>query len=546
MAPNDPLQRGRAAFGREAWADACTHLTAADRQQPLEPGDLDRLATAAYLVGDDRASADARARAHAAHLERGDMAAAARSAFWLAFVAIDKPDQQAAASGWLARVRRLLDQCPAGCAERGFWLCAAGFQKLTGGDIAGARAAFEEAARIGAACRDADLTALARQSEGRILLRLGQAAEGLATLDEVMVSVTCGEVGPMIAGLVYCSVIGACHEAFDLRRAREWTAALAGWCESHPDMVPFRGTCLVRRSELLQVHGAWPASIDEARRACDSFAAAAGQPGAGAAHYQLAELHRLRGAFDEAEAGYHRASRSGRSPDPGLALLRLAQGDTAAATAGIRRALDETRGPRTRADVLRAFVTILLAAGDAAPARAAAADLGRMADEVGAPFLRAAANAASGAVALADDEVETAISHLRSAARYWQDADAPYELARTRALVGAAYQRRGDEEGARMEFEAAHEVFERLGAAPDAARMAACLARWSTRATGSLTGREVEVLRLVATGRSNRAIAEELSISEKTVARHISNIFTKLDLSSRSAATAYAYEHKLL
>ena len=178
MAPNDPLQRGRAAFGREAWADACTHLTAADRQQPLEPGDLDRLATAAYLVGDDRASADARARAHAAHLERGDMAAAARSAFWLAFVAIDKPDQQAAASGWLARVRRLLDQCPAGCAERGFWLCAAGFQKLTGGDIAGARAAFEEAARIGAACRDADLTALARQSEGRILLRLRPGRRG--------------------------------------------------------------------------------------------------------------------------------------------------------------------------------------------------------------------------------------------------------------------------------------------------------------------------------------------------------------------------------
>lgn len=542
----DPLAQGRTAFERDAWSEAFALLTAADRRKGLDPEDLERLATAAYLIGDDAASNDARMRAHTAFLARGEIDRAARNAFWLAFVALDKPDQQAAANGWLTRVRRLLDQCPPDCAERGFWLCASGFQKISGGDIDGARAEFDEAARIGALCRDADLTALARQAQARILLGSNQAPEGLAALDELLVAVACGEVSPMIAGLVYCSVIGACHEVFDLRRAQEWTAALAGWCDAHPDMTPFRGPCLVRRSELLQLHGAWDASMQEASRACESAEHPAAGSGVGAAWYQLGELHRLRGAFDEADAAYRRAALAGRQPEPGRALLKLAQGHASAAAAAIDRALAETKSPRARVDVLRASVATRLETGDSEGARAVADELTRLARQYKAPYLDAVNAAASGALALADGQGEAALTALRSAAGLWRQVNAPYELAIVHAQLGSAYEKRADEDDARMEYEAAQEIFEQLGATPDAARMADRLGRWTTRAARGLTGREVEVLRLLATGKSNRAIGTALAISEKTVARHISNIFTKLDLSSRSAATAYAYEHKLI
>jgi DNA-binding CsgD family transcriptional regulator len=542
----DPVAQGRTAFEREAWSEAFALLTAADRRKPLDPEDLERLATAAYLIGDDGASNDARMRAHSAFLARGAIDRAARNAFWLAFVALDKPDQQTTANGWLARVRRLLDQCPPDCAERGFWLCASGFQKISAGDIEGARAEFDEAARLGSVCHDADLTTLARQAQARILLRSNRAREGLAALDELIVAVACGEVGPLITGLVYCSVIGACHEVFDLRRAQEWTAALAGWCDAHPDMTPFRGPCLVRRSELLQLHGAWDASMQEAARACEGAERAAARSSAGAAWYQLGELHRLRGAFEEADVAYRRAALAGRQPEPGRALLKLAQGQTSAAVAAVDRALAEVKSPRARVDILRASVAVRLETGDSEGARGVASELTRLTQQYQSPYLDAVNAAASGALALAAGQDEAALTTLRSAAGLWRQVNAPYELAIVHAKLGSVYEERGDEDGARMEYEAAQEIFEQLGAAPDAARMTERLGRWTRRAAGGLTGREVEVLRLLATGKSNRAIGTALAISEKTVARHISNIFTKLDLSSRSAATAYAYEHRLI
>ncbi len=546
MTEADPLARGRTAFDDEAWADACSLLAAADREALLEPEDLDRLATAAYLVGADAASVDARTRAHNAFLERGDTRRAARSAFWLAFTMLDQPDQQAQASGWLARVRRLLDDCAGECVEEGLWLCAKAFRQATGGDVAGAHDTFREAARIGARFKYPDLLALARHGEARTLLRMDQKGEGLAMLDEVMVAVTCGEVAPMVAGVVYCSVIGACHELFDLRRAQEWTTALAGWCAAHPDMVPFRGQCLVLRSELLQLHGAWQDALEEARRVSERQAAAARLHETGAACYQEGELHRLRGDLDRAEEAYRRASHAGRKPYPGLALLRLAQGQLDAATTLINRALEEIRPVRTRAQVLRASVEIFLAGRDLSAARRAADELGRLAVAIDAPYLKAANAQASGTVALAEGDARSAVDELRAAWTCWLELGVPYEVATVRALVGLAYRALGDEDGALIEFEAAQEAFERLGAVPDAARIAALLGRTASPDSGALTGRELEVLRLIATGMTNRAIAAELSISEKTVARHVSNIFTKLDLSSRLAATAYAYNHKLL
>jgi len=546
MPSNGALARGQAAFAREAWADAYRELAGADARASLGPEDLDRLATAAYLVGEDAASAEARARAHAGFLERGDPVRAARSAFWLAFSLQDRPANRAQAGGWLSRARRLLDECGQDCVEHGFLLCALGVQRAGEGDPAAALAAFEQAVAIGTRFRDPDVTALARQGRARCLIRLNRAADGFTLLDEVMVAVTGGEVTPTVAGVVYCSVISACYDAFDLRRAQEWTTALAGWCEAHPDMVPFRAQCMIRRAELLQLHGDWREAGAEAQRATDWCARAESSPDAGAACYQQGELHRLQGDFDRADDCFRRASQAGRKPYPGLALLRLAQGRLDAADAVVRRMLIEIREPRARARALGACVEVLLARGDLEAARRAADELSRIAGDVEAPLLQAMAAHAEGALALASGDAESALRHLRQALTSWLELDAPYELARVRVSIGRAYRQLGDEDGARMEFDAAQETFERLGARPDTDRLATLGAPGPEPSTGPLTGREVEVLRLAATGKTNRMIAAELAISEKTVARHMSNIFTKLDLPSRAAATAYAYEHKLL
>jgi DNA-binding CsgD family transcriptional regulator len=545
MGDADVLTRGRAAFERNAWDAAFSELTAADRVGSLEPDDLDRLATAAYLVGDDAASQDARARAHAAFLDRGDPVRAARCALSVAFVLFDRPSQRAQAGGWLGRARRLLEECGRESVEHGVLLCAQAFQQM-GSDLPAALAGFEQATAVGARFRDPDVTTLARHGQARALLRMNRRADGFALIDEVMVAVTGGEVSPIVAGMVYCSVIRACHDVFDLGRAQEWTDALARWCAAHPAMVPFRGQCLVRRSELMQMHGAWEDALAEARRAADWLTEATAEPVAGAVHYQQAELFRMRGDLASADDAYRRASQAGRRPEPGLALLRLAQGQVDTAGAAVRRMLQETKDKRVRARLLGAAVEIMLAQRDVPSAGVASDELSALAGEFAAPLLQAASAQAAGAVALADGHPEDALERLRDAWTLWRGLDVPYEVARVRELVGLAYRGLGDHDGAQLEFEAAQETFERLGATRDSARVAALVAPPATRASGALTGREVEVLRLVAAGKTNRAIAASLDISEKTVARHLSNIFTKLDLPSRSAATAYAYEHKLL
>lgn len=539
------LERGRAAYTGAHWTEAVELLGRADSHAPLGPEDLDHLATAAYLAGADALSLEARTRAHHRHLERGDPVAAARSAFWLGFTIIDRPDQQSLASGWLSRAGRLLATCGDDCVERGFLLCAEAYQHLVRGGLDAAGGAFAEASRIGLAFHDGDLMALARHGEGRVLLRTGHAAEGLIALDDVMVSVIGGEVAPLVTGLVYCSVISACHELFDLRRAREWTGALASWCDANPDVVPFRGACLVRRSELLRLQGEWEAALMEAERACSHLNRPGQRHEIGAAFYALAEMQRLRGALEGAEVSYREAAHAGRSPQPGLALLRLARGDIEAAVHAVRHNLDETRRLPSRVHALRAAVEIFLAADQPAEARLAADELAATAADLAYPYLAAAAAAADGAVLLATGSERGAIARLREACTLWSELEARYEVARTSELLGLAYQATGDLDGAQLEFETAASLYERLGATSDAARIAR--AETAPAPAGHLlTGRELEVLRLVATGRSNRVIAADLTISEKTVARHISNIFNKLDIPSRAAATAYAYRHKLV
>jgi DNA-binding NarL/FixJ family response regulator len=537
------LDDARAAFARGAWADAFRSFKAIDAEAPLSADDLDQWATAAALIGEHPAAVDARTRAHAGYLDRGDLIRAANSAFWLGFLTSDRPDQQAQSGGWFARARRLVEDAGVPCVEQGWLMGAAAHQRVMQNDLPGAYAAFLEARDVGRRFQDRDLISMATYGQGRALLQLKRTAEGIGLLDEAMVAVTAGEVGPMIAGVIYCGVISACHEVFDLRRAHEWTAAMQRWCEAQPDLVAFRVQCVIRRSEVMQWHGAWQNALDEAERACARLTF---PPDAPAAYYQLAELHRLRGEFAQAEEGYRRATQAGRPPSSGVALLRLAQGQRDAAAAAIRLALHEVKSTRPRVFLLAAAVEILLAAQDRQSADHAAQELAAIARTSDSPFLSALSSRASGAVALERGAAEAALHSLREAATAWQALDAPYEYAKTRVLIGLAYRQLRDDDGAQLEFDAASDIFDRLGAAPDSARVAALSAEGDRSGAGGLTGREVEVLRLIATGATNRAIASRLQISEKTVARHVSNIFTKLDLPSRAAATAYAYEHKLL
>jgi DNA-binding CsgD family transcriptional regulator len=426
----------------------------------------------------------------------------------------------------------------------GYVMLPQALDQIAAGDFAAAEQTFAEADRIGSRFNDPDLSGLARQGRGRVLVALGRPAEGVALFDEVMVAVTAGELQPFVAGIVYCGVISACFDLCDLRRAQEWTGALDDWCAAQTGLVSYRGECMAHRAEILRLHGQWPEALVEAQRAYDVLPQTR-RFARGGAIYEVGELHRLRGSVADAEEAYRRAADCGRSPYPGLALLRLAQGQHAAAQAAITRVLAEPLRGRRRAEVASAAIDILLACGERQAARRIADDLCPFSDAIDTPFLRAVAAQADGSVRLAEGEAQAALGSLNEARRIWRDLEAPYEAARATVLVAEACRQLGDADGARMELDAAARVFRGLGAAPDFERIGTLDAP-AAHTPGGLTRREVEVLRLVARGHTNRAIARELAISEKTVARHMSNIFTKLDLSSRAAATAYAFTHRLV
>ena len=549
MSKADALELGREAFQRRAWRDAFSHLVAARETTSLDLPDLERLATAAHLAGEDDASADLWAHAHHEFLREDDPTGAARCAFWLGFTLVNR-GEHARGGGWFARARRVLDECGEDCVERGYLFLPMAMQCIGENDLEGALSAFTRAVETGERFSDVDLATLARHGRGRVLIRMGRLAEGVALLDEVMVAVTADELSSMIVGDIYCSVLEACQETFDVPRAREWTEAMTRWLGSQPDLVPYRGQCLVHRSEVMQLCGEWQEAMDEAKRACDRLTRPKGQPAAGAAFYQQAELHRLRGEFEEAEEAYREASRWGRKPEPGLPLLRLAQGRVDAAAAALRRAVDEARDRTARAPLLAAQAEILLEADDLASAREAVEELREVADALEADPLRAQAHAREGAVLLAEQDPAAALPILRRAWDTWRELDAPYEAARVRVLVGRACLALGDGEASRLELDAAGRTFRELGAVVDLARVEALARGPSGRPTaapaGNLTPREVEVLRLVAAGMTNRRIGKELYITEKTVARHVSNIFTKVGVKSRAAATAWAYEHDVV
>jgi DNA-binding CsgD family transcriptional regulator len=540
----DARERGRRAYARRAWGEAFESLSLADRATPLEADDLELLATSAYMLGrrDDLSSLE---RAYQAHLDAGEPLRAARCAFWTG-MHLSIRGEMSRATGWFGRAHRLVEHERRDCVERGYLLLPLVFQHESAGEYEAAAAVAADAAEIGEHFGDADLFALAAQSRGILLVNLARAAEGLGLMDEAMVAVTAGELSPIVSGMVYCGVILGCQHAYELRRAREWTAALTQWCEEQPDLVSFTGTCLVHRAEILQLQGSWEDALEEAHRAQERCAQAMNQRVAAQARYQQGEVHRLQGDFAAAEQAYRDASQGGWEPQPGLALLRLAQGNGGPAAAAIRRALGETLGEAKRVALLPAYVEIMLTAGDVGAARVACRELEETSTRYGSDMLGAMAGYARGAVELAAGDAQAALVALRRASQLWQELEAPYEAARARLLIGLACRSLGDDDTAALELEAARTAFAELEAAPDLARVDSLAHRGRAVETHGLTPRELQVLRLVAAGETNRAIAAELVLSERTIDRHVSNIFTKLRVSSRAGATAYAYEHGLV
>jgi ATP/maltotriose-dependent transcriptional regulator MalT len=538
---SDAVERAHEAFAHQEWSTAHSLLAS---QEHLGSEDLERLAVVAFLVGLDDESDRAWESAHFECARAGDHDGAGRCAAWLGFSLLLR-GEMAHASGWFARAARLVDEHGAEGVVRALLALQEFLVALDSGNVDAASTladtTFAEAQR----CDDDGLVALALLSRGEAALARRETARGIQLLDEAMVVVTSGEVPPIPAGIVYCAVVDSCMRISDLRRAAEWTDALDRWCAAQPDLVPFRGQCLVHRAQILQARGDWPAAAAAAERACRRLSEPA-HPALGLALYEQGELHRLRGDFREAELAYRAASEQGREPAPGMALLRLAQGRVDAAVSAGHRMVEESRGQLDSPKVLAAYTEVLLAAGDVDAARVVADELAGIATTAETPLPRAMASYATGSVLLAAGEPAAALVELRRSYVAWRELDVAYEAARARVQIGRACRAMGDEDAADLELGSARATFERLDAATDLARVSRLLESPGSRGSSALTDRECEVLRLVAAGMTNREVASTLHLSPHTVGRHVQNVFAKLGVTSRAAATAHAYEHGIL
>ena len=522
------IAAARNAYDARSWSRAYDlYATAED----LDADDLDRHAVAAMMIGRTEEYFAIREQAYDYHLVRGELVGAAGAALWIGIQRMVTGDV-GAGGGWLARAARHVEEDGTDSVPAAFLKVAGSLEAAGAGDLDRATALTQEAVAAGRRLGSTDLVGLALHQEGLLLLDAGRAAEGLARLDEAMVELAAGGLSPMVTGIVYCGAITGCWTVYELQRAEEWTAAMTRWCAAQPELGNFTGECRVHRAEIDQLHGAW----SEARAVLARVSTADVDPwAAGWAAYVRGGLDRLQGRYDDADDEYAAAGRLGCDPQPGLALLRLAQGSVQAAAAMVRRCLAESHPDTKRVEVAFAAVEILAQVGDTAGAAAACEELGRLAEKSRAAVVAAFHAQGRAILELADASPERALTEARAALRRWVEVRAPYQEARTRLLIADACRALDDLESADREVEAARRLLAELGAADGT----------HAETEGVLSPRELEVLRLVTTGATNRAIADQLVLSERTVDRHVSNILGKLGVASRAAATAYAFEHRL-
>jgi DNA-binding CsgD family transcriptional regulator len=533
------LERARDAYARGRWDLAHEGFAEAAAAAPLDLDDLAAQADAAWWLGRTDESLTLSEEVYRRCLHGEHASTAGRLAVEIGFLWMLR-GEETIGSGWISRAHRLLDGAPE-CAEHGYLRY---LEVLGALDAAEFGTAIERARDMEALARrhdDLTLAAIAIVLEGVARVRSGQVERGLASCDEAMLSVRAGSVTPNWAGNLYCQVMGLCFELADFERARAWTEATERWCDQFSNAAMFTGICRVHRAQLLHLEGAWEQAEVRALQACrDLDDMNVGVVAAG--HYEIGELRRLRGDHDAAARAYARAHELGRDPQPGWALLRLAQGEAVAARVALDSALAAASQPLARAPLLTAYLDVAEATGDRELATTAAQELRTIAAAFGTPGLVAQADQAQGVADLLGDEPARALGPLRDACRHWRQLDARYEVARTQGRIARALEDLGDVEAATRERQQAAAVLAELGARDGPARRLTP----ADPAPGGLTAREVEVLRAVAGGATNAAIAEQLAISERTVERHLSNIFLKLQVSSRTEAARFAFVHGLV
>lgn len=533
---------GHRARAARRWGDAhAAFARARDDGEQLDADDLVAFGDAAWWLGHTDESIELTVQAHDGLVREGRRDEAAMCALQAGFLLLLRGDL-ALGSGWIARAHRASDDLPAAATVHGYlrWLQAQ--EALEGARLDTALDEARAAAQHAVERDDVTLLTLARVVEGVARVRAGDLAAGMAELDEAMLPVFAGEVSPDWAGNVYCQMMALCHELGDVRRMRAWTDTTERWCAGFDHAVMFTGICRMHRVQLLQLCGDWQAASEQADRVCVELADS--NPSVVAeGHYLRAELLRLRGRTAESEAAYRDAHGLGRDPQPGLALLRLQQGRPDLAAASLATTLAATAEQGRRARLRRAQVEVAVVGGDLELAQAAVDELVEVATTLGTDAMTASAVEARGRLLLAEGRPADALPDLDRAVRIWRELDAPHDRARAQVVVGRCREALGDEDAATLAFDAARATFAELGATVDLD--AIDRDRGHAPPPGGLTPREAEVLGLVATGRTNREVADTLVISDRTVARHLANVHRKLGVGTRTAAAAWARDHGL-
>jgi DNA-binding CsgD family transcriptional regulator len=540
----DVLEQARAASAALRWDDAYEHYREAARHAPLAVDDLSGLADAAWWLGRTDESLTLSEEVYRRYLQGAYTPRAAKLAIDIGFLWMLR-GEPTVGSGWISRAKRMLADAPE-TAAHGYLAYLDVEEALGAGRYGEAIERSRWMADLAERHDDATLCAVALVLLGGAQVRQGRVTSGLEVIDEAMLGVRAGQVAPSWAGNLYCHVMDLCFELVDIDRARAWTDATERWCDQHSNAAMFTGICRLHRAQLLHLEGRWAAAEQHADEACRDLADMnVGVVAEG--RYRIAEVHRLRGEQVAAEAGYASAHALGRDPQPGLALLRLAQGKGATALAALRSALAGTGRALDRVPLLAAMVKVAVACDDPDSATCAAEELERIAQTFHTQGLVASAREAAGLTCLARGDAARALPLLREAWQRWGELHAPYDAARMRMHLAEALVAVGDDEAAAREVEAAQGVLADLGAVHDLRVLDGVLDGVLGRVgpPGGLSAREVEVLRCVCAGHTNRQVAAALTISEKTVARHLSNIFAKLDVASRTEAAAFAFRHGL-